>query len=95
MSKCQDLMMKLKQGQGMGPRPLEFTNIEVHNWRKGKREYSQALLDFKTHLLVGEGETCEVMPLNKIDLIVVSNIHKIEIKDIEPPSDIEEEANIE
>lgn len=87
MSECKDLMKKMKEGQTMGPKPMEFKNIEVHNWRKGKRQYKEALLDFKTKLMIGEGETCEIMPMSKIDLIVVSNVHKIEIKDVHPPDD--------
>jgi hypothetical protein len=84
MSKCEEIMRKFDH-----PGNIELDDAEVHTWRKGKRDYKKALLDFKTHLLIGEGTTCEIVPISRIDMIVVSNVHRIEIRDIVPPSDDE------
>jgi hypothetical protein len=81
MSECKELMDRMDNN----PENIRLKFVSVYDWRKEARHYSEVLLDFKRKLLIGEGKTCEIMPIPRINLITLVRPDTKELKGIEPP----------
>ena len=83
MTECSELMDKCDTN----PENIRLKYVSVYDWRKEARHYSEVLLDFKRKIMIGEGKTCEVMPIPRINLITLARPETKEITGIKPPKD--------